>query len=160
MDSEKLEYLQEKMFERQELEKEEKEINEICARNDLKCPYCKVNPTKASKRKGGMLLPCKKCYNKRIQLFKYGLSLKTYLYMLNQQNNKCAICNKLLDLGANTHIDHCHDLGHNRGILCKQCNSGIGSFQDNEDILENAIKYLKFNRVKRQWWYQKYNTDN
>jgi hypothetical protein len=40
-------------------------------------------------------------------------------------------------------VDHCHNTGKIRGILCTKCNTGLGSFKDNIELLMNAIKYLK-----------------
>lgn len=39
-------------------------------------------------------------------------------------------------------IDHCHQGGHVRGLLCDQCNRGIGLLQDDPDVLERAVAYL------------------
>ena len=40
-------------------------------------------------------------------------------------------------------VDHCHSLGHIRGILCNNCNTGIGMFQDDPQLLEAASEYLQ-----------------
>jgi hypothetical protein len=40
------------------------------------------------------------------------------------------------------HVDHCHDRGHVRGLLCHNCNVGIGNFQHDTAVLESAIQYL------------------
>jgi hypothetical protein len=39
-------------------------------------------------------------------------------------------------------IDHCHKTGKIRGLLCKNCNQGLGQFKDNIDLLLSAAKYL------------------
>lgn len=140
-----------------DLEEERKEIEEICSRTDLICPYCRTNPSKASKR-NGIILPCQKCANKRTQLYKYGLTLHSYAKMLAEQKHRCAICGKDIETvkdKVNSHIDHCHELGHTRGILCPSCNAGIGNFKDDEGLLKNAIKYLIYNRLGRKWWISK-----
>jgi len=76
----------------------------------------------------------------------YGIDIthETYLKMLNEQNNKCAIClistveyEKLLS------VDHCHVTDVVRGLLCNNCNLALGGFKDSIENLENAIKYLK-----------------
>jgi hypothetical protein len=51
----------------------------------------------------------------------------------------CEICGS----AARKHIDHCHDTGRIRGILCSNCNIGVGSFDDNPDLLERAAAYLR-----------------
>jgi len=74
---------------------------------------------------------------------KYGLTLEQYNLMLAIQQCKCAICNKPLDLGKNTCVDHDHATGRNRKILCRLCNMILG--QTNEDVilLRSMIKYIE-----------------
>ena len=62
-----------------------------------------------------------------------------YDSMLLAQESKCLICQeeKLLV------VDHCHTEGTVRGLLCHSCNTALGKFKDNVEILERAIKYLK-----------------
>lgn len=43
------------------------------------------------------------------------------------------------------YIDHCHNSGKVRGLLCKKCNFGLGHFRDDQNLLEKAIKYLQEN---------------
>lgn len=54
----------------------------------------------------------------------------------------CEICGVKFDSTIRKNVDHCHDGGHIRGILCGQCNTGLGMFKDNIASLKNAIKYL------------------
>ena len=76
----------------------------------------------------------------------YGLSYTDYKAMFLAQEEKCAICKKEQKLfNTNLAVDHCHDTGKIRGLLCKQCNIGLGYFKDNPDILEAAVNYLKNN---------------
>jgi hypothetical protein len=64
--------------------------------------------------------------------------------MLQEQDYKCAICGNEDEVeGRRLAIDHCHDTGHVRGLLCGKCNRGLGLFYDDEELLQNAIKYLK-----------------
>jgi hypothetical protein len=69
----------------------------------------------------------------------YKLTPEQVTQMLQAQNQACAICSKYLD---DPHIDHCHDTGKVRGILCDPCNRGLGFFKHNPDLLDNAIGYL------------------
>lgn len=78
---------------------------------------------------------------------KYGVSLQDYLVMHLAQNGKCAICEqpetqmrggKVKALA----VDHCHDTGAIRGLLCCDCNQAIGKLKDDRNILLAAIKYL------------------
>lgn len=59
------------------------------------------------------------------------------------QNNRCHICQNELGEAHKTHVDHSHVNGHIRGILCRNCNIGIGNLKDNNIILQRAIKYLE-----------------
>lgn len=65
--------------------------------------------------------------------------------MLDAQNGKCAICNREDPKSGNGRlcVDHCHDTGAVRELLCSHCNSGLGYFENNMESLESAIKYLK-----------------
>ncbi|ADR32381.1 VR7ORF006c hypothetical protein [Escherichia phage vB_EcoM_VR7] len=54
----------------------------------------------------------------------------------------CEICGIKFDSVIRKNVDHCHKGGHVRGILCRQCNTGLGMFKDNIASLKNAIKYL------------------
>lgn len=57
----------------------------------------------------------------------------------------CPICEKgsIPDITANLVIDHNHDNGTAREWLCDSCNTGLGRFKDNVELLEKAINYLK-----------------
>jgi|TARA_R110000868_G_C10585372_1_gene739041 hypothetical protein len=72
------------------------------------------------------------------------MTYEKYLIMLESQNESCAICGKHKDLfKRNLDVDHNHETGIARGLLCTPCNSGIGKLQDSIDMLEKAINYLK-----------------
>lgn len=74
----------------------------------------------------------------------YGISLKQYNTLRLQQKYSCKICNMPEDLsGKGLVVDHCHNSGHVRGLLCGTCNTGIGLFFENKRSLLNAIEYLK-----------------
>ena len=84
---------------------------------------------------------------KRYQLKKqYGLALETFEDMLSAQNWKCEICESDLT-GEKRHllpnVDHDHLTGKVRGILCGQCNNGLGRFKDSPSLLRNAAIYLE-----------------
>jgi hypothetical protein len=70
----------------------------------------------------------------------YGLSKDNFFNMLELQNSECAICKNKID--ESCHVDHCHDTGSVRGLLCGNCNVAIGFFKDDIQILNNAMKYL------------------
>ena len=68
--------------------------------------------------------------------------------MIHQQDNRCAICRKL-EISKHQSgtvrelaVDHCHETGKLRGLLCTKCNTGLGLFNDDWLLLDNAIEYL------------------
>lgn len=74
----------------------------------------------------------------------YGINYQKYLEMLDSQNGKCAICGTS-DTGGRKafHVDHCHNTKKVRGLLCGNCNSGIGNLRDDINLLQRAISYLQ-----------------
>jgi len=75
---------------------------------------------------------------------KYGITEDDYIQMLQEQNFKCAICQTEADYqGRSLAVDHCHDTGVVRGLLCQKCNIGIGHFKDDITLLAKAIQYLQ-----------------
>lgn len=78
--------------------------------------------------------------------YKYGITDEQYQVMLQEQNGVCAICkqiSKRKDRIINLSIDHNHKTGRIRGLLCTQCNQGLGSFKDSKEQLKAAISYLE-----------------
>ncbi len=73
---------------------------------------------------------------------KYNLTPEQYLTMLKNQNGVCAICGKQ-EKNRRLAVDHCHKTGKIRGLLCALCNTAIGKFNDDVNLLTKAIKYLK-----------------
>ena len=73
---------------------------------------------------------------------RYGITQSEFDQMLINQNNKCAICGSKFKNSKSTHIDHCHNSSRVRGLLCNDCNLAIGQFNDNPELMQNAIKYL------------------
>jgi len=74
--------------------------------------------------------------------------------MHKQQKGLCAICNNPETFvhsktkePARLAVDHCHLTGKTRKLLCKNCNTGLGSFKDNQDLLLTAMQYLKDHNV-------------
>lgn len=70
---------------------------------------------------------------------KFIITMDQYHQLFKNQNNKCAICGDIL---KKAHIDHDHNTGEIRGILCSHCNVGLGYFKENKLILESAINYI------------------
>jgi len=95
---------------------------------------------------------------KKIQDYKlntrYGISAERYLELYQIQNGKCAICNNSESALHNSTkqiitlaVDHCHETKKVRGLLCQDCNRGLGNFHDDILRLEKTIKYLKINNI-------------
>jgi len=75
------------------------------------------------------------------------MTIEQYDEMLLNQNNCCGICKKHISEIISTKkfnfcVDHDHNTGRIRGLLCDKCNRGIGLLCDDIDILINAIEYL------------------
>lgn len=112
---------------------------------------------------GGLQYECKACQRKfkrdwvaanrelqrlrwRVKQLKrdYGLSWDDYQNLLSSQGHKCLICDGVLKGGtAGAHVDHDHQTGQVRGILCAICNRGLGYFKDSSVRLRAAAKYLE-----------------
>lgn len=80
-------------------------------------------------------------------LEKYGISSEEYARLLAAQGGVCGICKRTSpDAGEQKwfHVDHVEASGESlvRGILCNRCNSGIGMFQHDPELMKTAIKYL------------------
>ena len=107
---------------------------------------------------------CKKCYIKKGQeiydpvknrdynlQYRYGITLEEYNTMLEEQNGECAVCGTDDPKGRQSgrgkvkgfYVDHNHETGEIRGLLCNNCNRSIGLFNDDPSILEKAVLYLR-----------------
>lgn len=130
----------------------------------MKCAHCKQDKPEEefiNKRNGGFTKRCLRCrenldqghkrwhqrnpdHNRKyLQKYHYGLSEEEYSTLLQVQRGMCAICDVVLDNFKHTHVDHCHDSKLVRGILCNNCNLGIGHLKHNVQTLQRAIVYLQ-----------------
>jgi hypothetical protein len=71
----------------------------------------------------------------------YGISEDQYQESFSAQGGKCAICRQAFP--ATPHVDHDHSTGAFRGLLCSNCNTGLGLLADDPQILRNALGYLE-----------------
>lgn len=91
-----------------------------------------------------------KFYNRKRKhelMKQYGITPMEYDDMLERQEYLCAICST--DTPGHKGmfmVDHCHGTGVVRGLLCNTCNSGLGMFKDNVELLAKAIEYLNKDR--------------
>jgi hypothetical protein len=75
---------------------------------------------------------------------RYGITTGDFDDLLKKQNGRCAICGNVFDhlKKRNVHIDHDHKTGVVRGLLCHHCNTGLGLFKENVDLLQSAQAYM------------------
>lgn len=71
---------------------------------------------------------------------KYGITLEDYENMEQQQGGTCAICGEIPN--HTLHVDHDHETGKVRELLCSNCNTSLGGFKDNPDLLIAAANYI------------------
>lgn len=86
---------------------------------------------------------CKLCRRDYDWQYRYGISPEQYLELWEAQEGKCKICGKKLPDGEYLHVDHDKETGEVRGLLCTDCNKGLGYFRDNPKNFEIAIKYVQ-----------------
>ena len=136
----------------------------LCTKcNELK-PLSEYSLKRPKNRKPGLQPRCKVCCKEDIKQWrtsqsldrlkdlylqrKYGVTIQWYQDTLALQNNTCPICNKSFifqgELGPDSPVvDHCHTTGHVRGIICNECNRGLGYFHDNSAALYKAALYVQ-----------------
>ena len=94
----------------------------------------------------------KSYYNKDKEAYKwrniknlYGITKEDFFQLLEEQEHSCKLCSKPFEslMQKHLHIDHCHENGKVRGLLCMQCNVGLGMLGDNEAGLLKALAYVK-----------------
>jgi Recombination endonuclease VII len=87
--------------------------------------------------------------NRRVRNRRHGITQEQYDAKIQKQDNRCAVCHK--EFEGTPHFDHSHACCPNlrscdkcrRGLLCEDCNLGLGRFKDSIEVLNNAIQYLK-----------------
>lgn len=133
--------------------------------NSKRCGTCKEElPTSAfaknRAKKDGLQDRCKACraahyvnsgyssfaYWKTI-LRKYNIDIDEYARLLKAQDYRCAICRISFE-DSMLVVDHCHETGDVRGLLCNPCNRGLGFFRDDTDALLAAADYVNTERGK------------
>jgi hypothetical protein len=80
---------------------------------------------------------------------KYGISVEEYDAMRIKQAFKCLLCDKHeIDTPRKSLcVDHDHETGKVRGLLCESCNQALGLFYDNANTLRKAAQYLDDNII-------------
>lgn len=86
-------------------------------------------------------------YGRKRALKKYGLTVAGFKKIADSQGGRCAICGESPKLAGGREsglvVDHCHSEKVVRGLLCGTCNSGLGMFKDDLDLLASAARYLQ-----------------
>jgi hypothetical protein len=111
--------------------------------------YREANPQVAeayyAKNGAGLRSRAKEVYYRS----KYGLSLDDVMKMEHSQGGRCAICQTPFEMADVRHrsgarcVDHDHDTGKVRGLICHHCNTGLGCFMDDPNKLAAAAAYLR-----------------
>jgi hypothetical protein len=121
------------------------------------CSRCrKIKPAsafyvrKAGPYQGAFVMPCIECCpdyaRERGLLRMYGITVDRFEEILALQDGLCAICRTPAFGAKLPHVDHDHESGSVRGILCSNCNTGLGLFKDDPELLRAAAKYLEGDR--------------
>lgn len=129
-------------------------------RNEHNRKYLKENPEKAKEHNDKWKERRKEYYKRPENAIKlrnshlkrnFNITVEEYNQMFKEQNGVCAICGspEVSDRNFNLCIDHDHETGKIRGLLCNKCNRGLGYFLDNPKILENALKYLLKHKIQK-----------
>lgn len=74
---------------------------------------------------------------------KYGITIERYDELLASQGGRCAICRREPRPDISLHLDHDHETGKLRGILCFRCNNSLGDLDDDPTLLRAALRYLE-----------------
>jgi hypothetical protein len=82
---------------------------------------------------------------------RYGIGIDRYNEMLAEQNGSCAICgkaegNEIRGKVVALAVDHCHDTGKIRALLCSNCNTALGLFNDDVALLAKARAYVVYHQ--------------
>ena len=97
------------------------------------CRRCAAERSEAGRRAGG--IKGRRQHPRR----RSGVRLVEFDELIAAQDGRCAIC----DAPDPEHLDHDHRTGWVRGILCFNCNGGLGQFRDSPELLAQAVSYLK-----------------
>ena len=97
------------------------------------CKPCHVDVVKANRRKNHGT------HQNYLLSLRYGIDSRVAEDLLRVQERKCPVCGG----GTAAHVDHCHETGEVRGILCFNCNGALGRFEDDPELMGRAIEYLE-----------------
>lgn len=109
-----------------------------------RCSRChKLLPTtQFTKHRKKLRGYCKDCQRRENLFYAYGITPEDWERIFNSQKRKCPICHHTEKNVKIWTVDHDHATGKMRGILCDNCNKGLGHFRDDQDNFKRAIDYL------------------
>jgi len=131
-----------------------------------RCNKCKIVKSikefaKRTRSKDGLNYYCRKCESKRRANWKrnspekytvshrksllkkrYGVTLKQYDKMFDEQGGGCAICGGINKSGYRLAVDHDHNTGRIRALLCQNCNRKIGEMESDPGLFDKLVIYL------------------
>jgi len=116
-------------------------------KTEMECTQC--NSIKPLSSFYGKRRICNTCYQPKAAAFarkhKYGLDDITFQFYWEQQGAKCKNrgCNNVFENTGDACVDHNHQTGAVRGLLCSGCNTGLGLLRENPDVILGLIEYLK-----------------
>jgi len=105
---------------------------------------------KKRSNKSGLQARCKRCRVEEVTLARYGITVEQKMEMLVSQKGTCALCGTTSWGKAGPQVDHCHTTKKIRGLLCVQCNVGLGNFKDSTTLLYKAVVYLERNHGSKK----------
>jgi hypothetical protein len=73
---------------------------------------------------------------------KYGITIAEYDRMFEEQGGVCAICGEPRPEERTLHVDHDHETGVIRGLLCFRCNNALGDLREEYELFQRAADYL------------------
>ena len=122
-------------------------------KGEVFCPTCnthkpRVSFHKSSRRKLGLNWQCKSCAAERSldahYKTRYGITNADKLELIEQQDNRCACCHNEFGDTPRTKpvIDHCHETGAVREVLCDRCNVALGIIGEDISLAEQLIHYI------------------
>lgn len=123
--------------------------NKKCRRCDSWLATSEFSANKS--RRDGLMAYCRRCERDKALLHYYGITIDQHEAMLVRQGGGCAICGGQTKAGRAFFVDHDHSCcpGQRtcgkcvRGLLCSDCNLGIGYFEDDAARMQKAIAYLR-----------------
>jgi hypothetical protein len=104
--------------------------------------YQEKNKEKIAARKKEYYVANKDKFRIRAYFYKYGLTEEGYYALLESQDNACAVC-KTPFVDCKLNVDHDHNTGSVRGLLCSGCNASMGMLKDSADAVSAAATYLE-----------------